>query len=194
MVQIPQKIGKQSAPIDESIILESNVSGIKVEEGKNVKLVDEYIGYGNKKVLIVDDNILNIKVARRALDSFDFEIDECENGQICLDKIRSGNQYDLILMDIMMPVMSGETAIKYLKEIEGFNTPVVALTADAVAGAREKYLEEGFIDYIAKPFSRDQIKEKLDIIFSKKTEKKEEYQSYKWEKVPAYVIYIYTHI
>lgn len=61
--------------------------------------------------------------------------------------------------------MSGETAMAKLKEINTFNTPVIALTADAVAGAREKYLSEGFTDYIAKPFSRDQIKEKLDLIF-----------------------------
>ena len=63
--------------------------------------------------------------------------------------------------------MSGETALEKLKENRDFNTPVIALTADAVAGAKEKYLSEGFVDYIAKPFSRDQIKEKLDKIFNK---------------------------
>ena len=65
-----------------------------------------------------------------------------------------------------MPNMSGEETLKKLKEIEGFNTKVIALTADAMAGAREKYIEEGFADYIAKPFSREQIKEKLDVIFN----------------------------
>ena len=64
-----------------------------------------------------------------------------------------------------MPVMSGETALKNLKEIDGFNTPVIALTADAIAGAEEKYKEEGFTSYIAKPFSKDQIKLKLDKVF-----------------------------
>ena len=54
-----------------------------------------------------------------------------------------------------------------LKENKDFNTPVIALTADAVAGAKEKYLSEGFLDYIAKPFSREGIKEKLDNIFNK---------------------------
>ena len=60
------------------------------------------------------------------------------------------------------------------KENKDFNTPVIALTADAVAGAKEKYVSEGFIDYIAKPFSRDQIKEKLDSIFLNNTKEKEE--------------------
>ena len=121
--------------------------------------------YKGKKILVVDDNKLNIKVARRALQNFEFEIDEAEDGQVCLDKINAGNEYDLILMDIMMPNMSGEETIKKLKENKNFNTPVIALTADALSGAKEKYMQEGFADYIAKPFSRDQIKEKLDKIF-----------------------------
>ena len=127
-----------------------------------------------KKILIVDDNELNIKVAKRALQDFNFDIDEALEGQVCIDKISSGSKYDLILMDIMMPNMSGETTLKKLKEIDGFNTPVVALTADAMAGAQERYIEEGFIDYIAKPFSRDQIKEKLEVIFNNKKEIKEQ--------------------
>ncbi len=122
-------------------------------------------GFDGKKILIVDDNKLNIKVARRALDGFNFEIEECYDGQECLDKVVNGNEYDLILMDIMMPNMSGETAIAKLKENPNFSIPTIALTADAVAGAREKYLGEGFVDYIAKPFSKDQIKEKLDSVF-----------------------------
>ena len=121
--------------------------------------------YGNKKILIVDDNNLNIKVARRALTDFNFEIEECYDGQQCLDKVKVGNEYDLILMDIMMPNMSGETAIARLKENPNFKIPTIALTADAVAGAEEKYKSEGFIDYIAKPFKKEQIQEKLDKIF-----------------------------
>lgn len=68
----------------------------------------------------------------------------------------------------MMPNMSGSTALKKLKEIKGFNTPTIALTADAIAGAEEKYLSEGFVDYISKPFSKEQIEEKLRKVFQKK--------------------------
>ena len=152
MVQIPQKIGNKNSLND------------IVDEEVKTEIEKEY--YVNKKVLIVDDNKLNIKVARRALLPFNFIIDECYNGEECLEKVKE-KEYDLILMDIMMPIMSGETAMKNLKKLD-IKTPVIALTADAVAGAEEKYLSEGFADYIAKPFSKDQIKIKLDKIFIKK--------------------------
>ena len=166
MVNIPQKISKISAPMTEKEIMDtaSNLFGRKennLQEETNIS----FEKYKGKKILVVDDNKLNIKVARRALQKFVFEIDEAEDGQVCLDKINAGNEYDLILMDIMMPNMSGEETIKKLKENKNFNTPVIALTADALSGAKEKYMQEGFVDYIAKPFSRDQIKEKLDKIF-----------------------------
>ena len=178
IVQIPQKISMMANP-DQTIQI--NIAPIKqameqpqpekkeetVEpETNNIQNnVKTATGYGNKKVLLVDDNKLNIKVARKALDGYNFEIDECYDGQECLDKVVNGNEYDLILMDIMMPNMSGETAIAKLKENPNFNIPTIALTADAVAGAREKYISEGFVEYIAKPFNKDQIKEKLDIVF-----------------------------
>lgn len=147
MVQLPQKIGRVVVLKQEEIITEKKESN-----------------YGNKKILIVDDNKLNIKVAKRALQDFNFEIEECYDGLECVEKVKENN-YDLILMDIMMPNMSGETALQKLKENSSFNTPVIALTADAIAGAKEKYISEGFVDYIAKPFSKEQIKEKLDSIF-----------------------------
>ena len=178
MVQIPQKISMMANP-DQTIQI--NIAPIKqaMEQPQPEKKeeviepnpketqpeVNTTTGYGHKKVLLVDDNKLNIKVARKALDGYNFEIDECYDGQECLDKVINGNEYDLILMDIMMPNMSGETAIAKLKENPNFNIPTIALTDDAVAGAREKYLEEGFVEYIAKPFNKDQIKEKLDIVF-----------------------------
>jgi CheY-like chemotaxis protein len=161
MVTLPQKINQLAKPMTEEEL--SNTAKRLYMNQTNTKANNN--SYDGKKILIVDDNKLNIKVACRALKDFNFEIDECYDGQECLDKIKNGNQYDLILMDIMMPNMSGETAMAHLKEISTFNTPVIALTADALAGAKEKYLSEGFIDYIAKPFSKDQIKEKLDHVF-----------------------------
>lgn len=173
MVQVPQKISKLSGPIQPAFetVIHQSIEPIKPIIDSNViepvenKKQDSSNVFGNKKILIADDNKLNIKVARKALHDFNFEIDECYDGVECLEKIKIGNEYDLILMDIMMPNMSGETALKKLKENPNFNIPTIALTADAVSGAEEKYKSEGFIDYIAKPFKKEQIKEKLDMIF-----------------------------
>ena len=166
MVRIPQKIITMSEPIKENA--SNKVKNEKSIETTNLNIKDEINNskYKNKKILIVDDNKLNIKVARRALQDFNFEIDECYDGQECLNKVTKGNEYDLILMDIMMPNMSGKTAIKKLKENPNFNIPTIALTADAIVGAEEKYITDGFVDYIAKPFSKEQIEDKIYTIFN----------------------------
>ena len=153
IVYLPQKISKhQSEKID--------INELPIENQKDLS---------GKKILIVDDNKLNIKVAIKALQDFNFAIEECHDGLECLEKVKE-KEYDLILMDIMMPVMSGESALAKLKENPEFKTPVIALTADAVSGAREKYIKEGFVDYISKPFNKEQVKEKIEKIFIKKEE------------------------
>ncbi len=172
IVQISQKIIKQNV-INNSQELNQGMVESSIKNNETTL---------KKKVLLVDDNMLNIKVARISLKNFNFIIDECYNGIECLNKIKSGEKYDLILMDIMMPVMSGETAIKELQKIKGFNTPVIALTADAMEGAKEKYTSEGFVDYIAKPFTRETIEIKLKKIFKSKTKQID------WSDVPEIVI------
>lgn len=154
MVTIPQTIAEVEMPL-------TNTQAIDLRR-INDALIEKHKGM---HILIVDDNKLNIKVARKAIADFGFIIDEALDGYECLEKIQNGEKYDLILMDIMMPNMSGETCLKKLKENPSFNTPVIALTADAVAGAKERYLNEGFKDYLQKPFSREQMKEKLNNIF-----------------------------
>ena len=155
IVYLPQKISKhQSEKID------ININELPIENQKDLS---------GKKILIVDDNKLNIKVAIKALQDFNFEIEECYDGLECLEKVKE-KEYDLILMDIMMPNMSGESALAKLKENKEFKTPVIALTADAISGAREKYIKEGFADYISKPFNKEEVKEKIEKIFTKKEE------------------------
>ena len=144
---IPQKIGSREA-------LEKAKKELEDSVPKN-------LNYSGMTILIVDDNPLNIKVLRKAIKTYNFVIDEGSNGQEAINKVKSGNKYDIIMMDILMPIMGGAEAIANLKQIAGFNTPVIALTADAMTGAKEKYLSMGFDDYLAKPFSRDMIAKKL---------------------------------
>ena len=170
IIKVPQMINKETKIIEQKENTENQKEEIVID---NLEPVD----YTNKKILIVDDNKLNIKVARRALKDFNIQIDECYDGQECLNKITNGNEYDLILMDIMMPNMNGEKALNKLKENPNFHIPTIALTADAVAGAKEKYEEAGFDDFIMKPFHKEEIKEKLDKMFrltAKSSKAKEE--------------------
>ncbi len=161
VVQIPQKISKMVNPIQES----QSATKTEIKVFNSVVENQDEKQFSDKRVLVVDDNQLNIKVARKHLESLGFLVEECESGEQCLDQINKGEKYDLILMDIMMPEMSGETTLSKLKEMSAFKVPVIALTADAVAGAKERYISLGFVDYIAKPFTKDQIKEKLDKLF-----------------------------
>lgn len=149
VAQIPQVIASKEQVID------NNKKEIKEDK-------ERFIG---KRILIVDDNNLNIKVAKKSLSDFDFILDTAMSGQECLDKVKLGNEYDLILMDIMMPQMNGEETLKRLKENENFDIPVVALTADALSGSEEKYKSMGFESYIPKPFTKEQIREILEEIF-----------------------------
>lgn len=126
-----------------------------VVEKREEKKVSEVHAEG-RKVLIVDDNKINLKVASRLLENYKLDITTVESGALCIDKVNS-NTYDLILMDDMMPNMSGVETLHKLKEIDGFITPVVALTANAVTGMKEKYLNDGFDDYLAKPINRDEL-------------------------------------
>ena len=126
---------------------------IKVEAEK---IVDE-VNAQNKKVLLVDDNKINLKVAERLLETYGIEVESVESGFACLDKIWEGKKYDLIMLDDMMPKMSGVETLKKLKAIPGFATKTIALTANALTGMREKYLQDGFDDYLAKPINKNEL-------------------------------------
>ena len=117
--------------------------------------------FNNKKVLLVDDDRLNNRILKRLLKIYNIELDTCERGIECIDKINNGEQYDLILMDIMMPDINGVDTLKKLKSNKNFNTKVIALTADALSTSRNKYLKAGFTDYLAKPFKKEELEEKL---------------------------------
>ena len=141
----------------------TNEELIKVmKEKETEEKTDEIIDASGKNILVVDDNMLNLKVAERLLKAYKCNITLVSSGSECLDKV-SNNKYDLILLDDMMPRMSGTETLQKLKEIETFNTPVVALTANAITGMKEEYINRGFNDYLSKPI----IKEDLNRVMKK---------------------------
>ena len=142
-----------------TVAIDQKISvGHKLEDTASLDLTElETMDFSSKKVLVVDDNVINLKVAHRLLQEYKVQITEVQSGQAAIDLINAGNTYDLILMDDMMPKMSGVQTLQKLKTIPGFQMKVVALTANAITGMREKYLADGFDEYLAKPISKKEL-------------------------------------
>lgn len=126
-------------------------------EKKPAEIESSIIDANGAKLLIVDDNEMNIKVAMTLLKKYHFNIDTCFSGLACLAKIKEGQTYDIILLDDMMPKMNGRETLKQLRENTSFKTPVVALTANAITGMKEEYLNCGFNDYLSKPIEKKEL-------------------------------------
>lgn len=136
------------------VYLEQEIINMEIPQKENND--DEeiiYYNYNNKKVLIVDDSKINLKVAETLMKPYNFNIDTAINGLEAIEKVNN-QKYDLIFMDIMMPKMNGVETLYKLREHEDFTTPVIALTADAIEGTDEKYLNMGFNSYLSKPIDR----------------------------------------
>ena len=115
------------------------------------------------KILMVDDNAINRKVLRNLLKNSMISIEDVDSGERCLAMIAK-EKYDLIFLDHMMPGMDGIETLQVFQTTEGnlnLDTPVIALTANAVTGAREMYMENGFTDFLAKPIAYDKLEKLL---------------------------------
>jgi len=121
------------------------------------------IALSDAKILLVEDNAINQKIVLLSLNKLVNRIDVASNGKQALEMFGS-KQYDLILMDIMMPIMDGIVATQKIREIESTgdrHVPIVAVTANALAGDRENCLAAGVDDYIAKPFTTEMLIRKM---------------------------------
>ena len=142
--------------IDQKIVKGAELEKVKAQENV-VKEESSTIDASNKNVLVVDDNNLNIKVATRLLTPYKCNVTGLSSGQECIDKFVSGEKFDLILLDDMMPKMSGSEALVKLNEKPSFKRPVVDVTANALGGRKEEYLKKGFDDYLSKPIEKAEL-------------------------------------
>lgn len=131
-----------------------------------IKPKDMVLDLSDKKILIVDDNLLNIKVEEKLLSKYRAIVDVAQSGMECIQKIYNGQVYDMILMDDMMPQMSGVETFHKLKDNPNFNMTTIALTANAISGMKEKYLSEGFDGYLSKPVAKDDLDQLLREFFN----------------------------
>ena len=126
----------------------------------------EIVSMGTRRILIVEDNLVNQTVAKRMLVKGGFEVEVAGNGKQALRKITTGTHYDLIFMDCQMPRMDGYEASRRIREFEeeageGIHIPIIALTANAMQGDRKKCLNAGMDDYIPKPVKKEVMFEML---------------------------------
>ena len=113
------------------------------------------------RILVVDDNEMNLEVISSLLSDTKIQITTATSGADCISCLKEG-RYDVLLLDQMMPIMSGTQTLSIIKEEHlADETPIIALTADAIVGARDTYLKEGFTDYLSKPIMYKDLEEAL---------------------------------
>lgn len=145
------------------------------------KRIENHICAPNARILVVDDNEMNIKVACGLLKVNQIKPDTALSGKAAIEKVKT-KQYDIIFIDYMMPEMDGLATLNYMKENHLISAPtkVIVLTANAINGAKEHYIKEGFDDYLSKPIEVDVLESKLkkylsaDLIVSENVVNKEE--------------------
>lgn len=135
----------------------------------------ENIRFDNTDILVTDDNDMNLKVAKNLLRLFGIETDSASSGYETIEKM-SKKHYDIVFLDHMMPQMDGIETLAKLKErgLIPCDTVVIALTANAVIGAKETYIDAGFSDYLSKPIELDQLEKILTQYLSDKLSDDEE--------------------
>lgn len=151
-----QKGSTFTVEIEQTIVDKKQLGDIKDYEITKKDVHERFDG-SNYEILLVDDNVLNLKVAEKLLKAYKLKVTCVNSGLECLN-ITKNHKFDLIFLDHMMPDMDGiQTLYNLKKRAEGFDTPVIVLTANAIEGSKEMYLREGFVGYLSKPIDQKEL-------------------------------------
>ncbi len=154
-IYLPQKV--------EGDVTIGNFEAKFAEYVKSLNSYKETFRAPDAHILVVDDNEMNLFVVEKLLKTTEIVVSCCDSGERCLELIRQ-RHYDVILLDHMMPGMDGIETLKRMKEMKHHlckDTPVIALTANAIVGVREMYLADGFDDYLSKPIDSNELEAML---------------------------------
>lgn len=157
-----------SLPFKSGMSVEMKEEGKKPSKREQKLTADSARKLKESNILLVEDNTINQKIVVLSLKKFISNIDVANNGKEALDKFGT-SKYDIILMDVQMPVIDGFLATKKIREIEATtnsHTPIIAITANALHGDREKCLDAGMDDYISKPFHVEVLIDKIKQLLS----------------------------
>ena len=145
---------------------------LEIETRDESKVKNE-INYTEIKILLAEDNLINQLLAQTVLGQFGFQVTTVENGFLAVEEIKLNN-YDLILMDLMMPIMDGYQATEHIRNLSNKNQkniPIIALTADVTSKDVEKCNLVGMNDYLSKPFTPDELLKKITILLNNSSNK-----------------------
>ena len=154
-----QRGSKFTVRIPQQIIDPTPIGAVDLSYSTVQSTYTESFTAPNKRILAVDDNQINLTIVKGLLKKTQLQIDMASSGRECLELVQKNN-YDLILLDHMMPEMDGLEVLQRLKTMDNnisFEAPVIALTANAIVGAREKYINAGFNDYLSKPIDYNEL-------------------------------------
>jgi len=155
-VRSPERLLDETA-----MLLHRNVAKLPDRQRKMLEELHRGV-LERKKVLVVDDDIRNIFAVTSVLERFKMEVLSAENGRDAIQILRDHPGIDIVLMDIMLPTMDGYTTIRKIREMEEFRElPIVAVTAKAMKGDREKCIVAGASDYLCKPVDAEQLRSTL---------------------------------
>lgn len=149
--------------LPQAVVKEEPIGDMKHAYSSNKKQIEHYhesFTAPNAKVLVVDDNLINLKVVSNLLKQTKINIETAISGRDCLEKLRT-RSFDIVLLDHMMPGMDGLETLKRMKAEQLNVMPVIALTANAISGARDMYMEYGFQDYLSKPITGRELEKML---------------------------------
>ena len=156
-IVLPQKIASHELLGAERVKGFSDFSNFNTDAhfaARRLSFIPEPMPYG--RVLVVDDVEANIYVAAGLMGLYQLQIDTCSSGPAAIEKIKSGEVYDIIFMDQMMPEMNGTEAVAIIRRMN-YKRTIVALTADALVGQAEKFLQNGFDGFLSKPIQTVQL-------------------------------------
>ena len=153
--------------IKQKIVNKEKIGNIFASKASSISSSRDLLDCTGKKVLIVDDGEVNIRIASKYLEQYNFTIETATNGKDCIEMVKA-NQYDIVFLDHMMPEMDGVATIKALYATGYKLPPIIALTANSYTGLETEYISQGFSGYLQKPIDFKELNKIINGIFRDK--------------------------
>ena len=149
-------------------IMDYHKCGNILSEKQAADVIASQLDCSGKRIMVVDDNKLNLRVADKLLRTYNFDVTLVESGLSCIELLKKKQHFDLILLDHMMPDLNGIETIRIIKKMDDYKSlPIIVMTANAVSEVKELYIKEGFSGYLSKPIDSKKLNGLIEYYFKK---------------------------